>query len=151
MNAAHGAVLLVDDDPDDRAFVRDALAACGVAAPRCPAVVNGKEALDYLDGRGPYADREKHPAACLVLLDIKMPVLDGFETLSAIRASETHDTLPVVMLTGSAQPSDVKRAFGLGANAFLVKPASLSRLKTMLRAVVEFWLEFNVTSCAEWK
>jgi two-component system response regulator len=147
---AHAVILIVDDDPDDRAFVADALAACGVAAPRVQLVVNGRQALDYLAGLGPYASRESHPLPCLVLLDIKMPVLDGLETLSAMRSSEAWDTIPVVMLTGSAQPSDIKRAFSLGANAFMVKPASLARLKEMMRAVVQFWLENNVTCMSDW-
>jgi CheY-like chemotaxis protein len=142
---AHAVVLVVDDDPDDRTFIADALAACGLKAPRVQAVEDGRQALDFLSGQGPYADREKHPMPCLVLLDIKMPVLDGFETLSKLRSSEAYDLLPVVMLSGSAQPGDIKRAFSLGANAFLVKPAGLARLRDMMRAVVDFWFECNAS------
>lgn len=148
---AHAAVLIVDDDADDRAFIMDALASCGVAPPRVQAVVNGREALDYLAGRGSYADREAHPFPCLVLLDIKMPLLDGFETLSELRASESYQAVPVVMLSGSAQPGDIKKAFRLGANAFMVKPAALARLQEMMRAVVAFWFECNVSCTSRWR
>ncbi len=144
-------LLLVDDDSNDRSFALDAIAAAGENAPAVRELADGRAAIDYLAGRGAYAARGEFPQASLVILDIKMPMLDGFEVLTWIRSVEELDTVPVLMLTGSAQPDDIFRAFKLGANAFMVKPASLPQLKSMMRAVVDFWFGCNVSPTGDWR
>jgi CheY-like chemotaxis protein len=147
---AASTLLLVDDDPNDRSFALDAIASCGGAAPSVREVADGRAAIDYLAGRGAYASRAEFPTPSLVILDIKMPRVDGFDVLTWIRSEEKLDAVPVIMLSGSAQPGDIRRAFKLGANAFMVKPASLQRLKEMMRAVVDFWFGCNVTPMSDW-
>src|SRR5581483_1033959 len=106
---------------------------------------NGREAIDYIAGAGIFEDRNIHPAPALILLDIKMPYADGFEVLAWVREAPERRGLPVLMLTGSCQPKDVRQAYALGANGFLVKPASLETFERMMIAVKQFWLEFNLT------
>ena len=127
-------ILIVDDSADDRELLLEALKSAGVTQP-LEQVGDGRQALARLAAA---------PLPCLVLLDIKMPYADGFEVLAKVRADPALRMLQVVMLTGSAQPRDVERAYRLGVNAFLVKPPSLDRLIAMMAAVKAFWLGFNL-------
>lgn len=133
-------ILVADDCPDDRALLADALATCEC---QVMMVVDGQKVLEYLDGIGEYRDRRRFPLPSMLLLDLKMPVKDGYETLHEIRARERVRTLPVVMLSASALPEDVERCYRLGATAYLVKPSELSALAAMMRLTVSFWLGVN--------
>jgi CheY-like chemotaxis protein len=82
-------------------------------------------AIDYLSGAGPFADRQKHPLPCLVLLDLKFPKLNGLEVLAWIRQQSSLKKLVVVMFSSSSQPADVDRAYELGANSYIQKPAGV--------------------------
>lgn len=135
-------VLAADDNPDDIRLLEFAWQRSGVSVPlRC--LGSGEEAITYLSGKGAYANRDEHPLPRLLLLDLKMPRRDGFEVLQFIRGSETLRCLPVVMFTASLHQHDVRRAFELGANAFLVKPVELQKLIELVTCVDTFWLKLN--------
>lgn len=124
------SVLLVDDDEDDRFLVEQAWRKAGIAHALL-ARGDGAAALELL--------RSGNPPA-LLLLDIKMPGLSGFELLERLRADPELRRLPVLMLTASTAPSDVRRAYELGANAFFIKPSTVAELVELLGAVQACWL-----------
>lgn len=134
-------ILLVDDSPDDRFLFEQAWRKAGIRHP-LKTVGSGRSALEYLFGSGPYADRTLHPLPALALVDIKMPDLTGLEVLARVRADERLRRLPVLMLTASTMASDVADAYRLGANGFLIKPATLHELVELLAAMKDFFLRF---------
>jgi CheY-like chemotaxis protein len=109
-------------------------------------VHNGEEALDYLFYRGKYAGREKSTPA-FVLLDLKMPKLDGIEVLKIIRNSEEYKNLPVVMLTSSQMETDVAQSYQVGANAFVVKPIDFHEFVKAIKGIGYFWAILNIFPC----
>ena len=135
-------ILQVEDDPNDVFFLQRAMKKAGVTNP-IHAVGDGREAIEYLTGAGQYADREKYPFPCLVLLDLKLPHVMGLDVLSWIRKQPGTRLAVVVMLTASALEDDVAAAYSLGANAFLRKPTEASELESMVKAIRDFWLTHN--------
>ncbi|HEU0008637.1 MAG TPA: response regulator [Verrucomicrobiae bacterium] len=130
-------ILLAEDNANDVELTLAALQQDGLAR-RVFAVHDGEEALDYLLRRGAFADRpDDLPRA--ILLDIKMPKLDGLEVLRMIRGDERLKWIPVVMLTSSREEGDVRRSYELGANAYVVKPVDFSQLSQALRCLGYFW------------
>ena len=138
----NGKVLLVDDSADDVTFVRMAFKKSHMSE-LLEVVTSGVEAIEYLEGAGPYADRMKYPLPSLVLLDLRMPVMDGFEVLRRVRGHgrEGLRRLPITVLTGSEYPRDRQRAYELGANSFLLKPGGLEEFFVMIERLVSFWLK----------
>lgn len=134
-------ILLVDDSPDDRFLVEQAWRKAAIRNP-LRSVNDGRSALEYLYGTGPFADRRLHPLPALVLLDIKMPDLTGLEVLARLRRDERLRRLPVMMLTASTMSADVEEAYRLGANGFLIKPSTLQELVELLAALKNFFLRF---------
>jgi|ERR1700677_2361015 len=134
-------ILQVDDDPNDVFFLQHALTKVGVANP-IQVAHDGQQAIDYLKGVGNFADREKFPLPCLVLLDLKLPYVMGLEVLKWIRL-ELKSSLVVIVLTASAEETDIATAYRLGANAFLTKPAEASKLEDMVKTIRDFWLTHN--------
>jgi CheY-like chemotaxis protein len=132
-------VLYADDDRDDVFFMHHAWAEVGIANPLIDAA-DGQEAIDYLAGNGPFADRQKHPLPCLLLLDLNMPVKNGFEVLQWIRGRARLKTLRVVIISGSNQASDIKTAQELGITDYVVKPVGVAGLIDLLRAKRDLWL-----------
>jgi CheY-like chemotaxis protein len=124
-------ILLVEDDPNDVLLMQRAFEKARLANP-LRIVRDGEEAIDYLAGEGIYSDREKYPIPLLVLLDLKMPKRSGFEVLAWLRSQEYLSSLPVVVLTSSEEVPDVAKAYRLGANSYLVKPAQLDDLVQMM-------------------
>src|SRR5437899_12415537 len=119
-------ILQVEDDPNDVFLFQYAMRKAGVTNP-IQVASDGQEAIDYLKGVGKFVDREKYPLPCLVLLDLKLPYVMGLDVLKWIRA-QPGPVLPVIMLTASAEETDVATAYRLGANAFLTKPSQASKL-----------------------
>jgi len=120
-------ILLVEDDPDSVTLLQRAFRKAGLTN-ALQVVEDGEQAVRYLSGQEPYADPERHPLPVLVLLDLKLPRKSGFEVLAWLRREPDLRHLPVVVLTSSREPSDIKRAYDLGANSYLVKPVAVDAL-----------------------
>jgi len=135
-------ILLVEDDPNDVLLIRRAFRKSDVANP-IQVVGDGEEAIAYLSGRGPYADRERTPLPVLLLLDLKLPRKSGFEVLEWLRQQPGLKRLPVAVLTSSAETPDVNRAYDLGANSYLVKPVRFEGLLRMVQTLNLYWLIIN--------
>jgi CheY-like chemotaxis protein len=132
-------ILLAEDSPDDVFMIRSAFKKSGFKDP-IYVVPNGEEVLQYLKGEGHYADRQQYPVPHLLLLDLNMPRLTGFEVLSWIRGRQEWMCLPVIVLTTSFYGPEIKRAYDLGANSFITKPPDFSQLVAGLKEVGEHWL-----------
>lgn len=104
----------------------------------------GDEALDYLLQRGKYADPKDCPRPDLILLDLRLPVVDGHEVLRAIKGSQELKALPVVILTTSRNDADISRAYSNYANSYLVKPMGSEMFREMMTALGNYWLKWNV-------
>ena len=131
---AHPIILYVEDNEDDRFLFRKASEAAQVSY-QVLTVEHGKKAIDYLVGAGEFANRKEFPLPTLVLLDLKMPILDGWGVLHWIRKQPALEELPVVVFTSSYQHIDVVRGYEEGATAFLSKPAMLDDLGKVARAL----------------
>ena len=127
-------ILLVENNQDDILLILRAFQRAGVTR-RIQPVTSGMDAVDYLQGKPPYDDRKKYPLPAMVLLDIKMPGMDGFEVLSWIRRQWEFFQLCVVMLTNSDHIRDVNEAYHLGANSFLVKPLDFQNAGELARSL----------------
>jgi CheY-like chemotaxis protein len=103
-------------------------------------VRDGLEALDYLAGRGLFADRRIHALPDLILIDVKMPGLSGFDVLEWLGQQSDLAIIPAVVVSSSDQQSDINRAYQLGANAYVVKPSSFERLQDVLMQTIDFFL-----------
>ncbi|HEY6940795.1 response regulator [Dokdonella sp.] len=134
-------ILVVEDNEFDAEMIAEALLEVGAESP-VERVDDGAEAVDFLFRRNRYAGRADDLPA-LVLLDIKMPRMDGFEVLRAIRESDYTRQIPVVILTSSNEPRDIDECRTLGANAYVVKPNDARRFTDTVRTVGEFWTKLN--------
>jgi CheY-like chemotaxis protein len=135
-------ILLADDDADQAFLAVRAFRQAG-AANAVVTVGDGAQAIDYLGGVGRYADRAAHPLPCLVLLDQKLPGRSGLEVLEWLRAQPALCTLPALLLTSSTYESDVRTAYLLGANGYLVKPATFEDMLRLAAAIKDYWLTMN--------
>jgi CheY-like chemotaxis protein len=134
-------ILLVEDNPNDLELTLIALERSQLAN-EVIVVRDGAEALDYLHARGPYATRELGNPA-VVLLDLKLPKVDGLEVLAEIRASATLKSMPVVMLTSSREEQDLVRSYELGVNAYVVKPVDFAEFVRAIADLGIFWAVLN--------
>ena len=137
-------ILVVEDDPNDLFFLKRAFT---TVQTQClmQAVGDGAEAIDYLRGVDDYADRQRFPLPKLILMDLKMPRVNGFEFLSWLRREPGLKLIPVVVLSSSNLPADVKRAYDLGANSFVVKLQDTTALPETLKTLATYWLEICET------
>ena len=131
MNSSEPTILLAEDDANDVFFLKRALTRAGVQF-SLRVVTNGQEALDYLGGADKFSNRAEFPLASLVLLDLKMPFVNGFDVLQWIRSQPSLKHIPVVVLTSSAEDRDRQRAAELGAQAYFVKPPSREMVMEMI-------------------
>ena len=137
---AAGAILLVEDNEDDVFLMKHALTAAGVSNPIF-VVDSGQQAVDYLSGAGLYQDRSQYPMPVIVFLDLKLPLMSGHEVLAWIRGQRQLESLLVVVLTSSNEPSDVRRSYSLGANSYLMKPLTARQLADLAKAFNWSWME----------
>lgn len=135
-------IMLVEDNPRDAELTQRALKKSNVLNPIAH-VSDGAEALDFLFCQGAWAERAPTEMAQLILLDLKLPKVDGLEVLRALRADERTRLLPVVMLTSSAEDQDVIRSYGLGANSFVRKPVDFAQFVEAARVLGLYWLVVN--------
>jgi CheY-like chemotaxis protein len=142
VNPDRQAILIVEDDPNDVILIQRAFGKARILNP-LQTVPNGDDAVAYLAGDGPFADRQRYPIPVLVLLDLKLPRRSGLEVLEWIREREGLKRLPVVVLTSSKEVADVNRAYDLGANSYLVKPVSFNSLLELVKSLEVYWLILN--------
>lgn len=105
---------------------------------------NGQDALDYLFGRGKYADRIAYPIPNLVLLDLKLPGIDGFEVLRQVKSAPILRRLPVIILTSSKEEGDRALTYDIGANSYIVKPVSFNGFLDVIKQIEGYWISLNV-------
>jgi two-component system response regulator len=135
-------ILLVEDNPSDvgltkRAFVKNRIQNQLVVA------ADGQEALDYLFGAGAYAGRDTSEMPAVVLMDLKLPKVDGLEALRRIRAHDLTKRLPVVILTSSREDQDVAMSYDLGANSYIRKPVDFQQFAEAVRTLDLYWVVLN--------
>src|SRR5438093_2877942 len=139
---AEKAVLLAEDDPDDILLTHIAFEKARLANP-LQVVHDGEEAIAYLKGKGRFADREKYPIPILLLLDLKMPKIDGFQVLEWLRKEPELYRLPVAVMTSSDHDPHVRRAYELGADSYLIKPPDSEALHALVQRLHAYWLIVN--------
>ena len=135
-------ILLVEDNADDEELTLRALHRSNIMN-RVVVAHDGVEALDYLFTRGRHASRDPQEHVQVVLLDLKLPLLDGLEVLRALRADPRTKLLPVVILTSSAEEQDIVRGYGLGANSYIRKPVDFTQFVEAVRQLGLYWLVLN--------
>ena len=135
-------ILLVEDNPDDEALTIRALKRHRIAN-QVVVARNGAEALDYLFATGAYASRDPADVPAVVLLDLKLPKIDGLEVLRRLRADERGRLMPVVVLTSSKEETDLAESYGYGANSYIRKPVDFEQFSEAIRQVGLYWLVLN--------
>jgi len=136
------AILLVEDNPDDVLLTLRALRANQIAN-EVVVAEDGVEALDYLFGTGKYSGRDVREQPAVVLLDLKLPKVEGLEVLRRLRADERTRTVPVVILTSSKEEQDVVAGYSLGANSYVRKPVDFDQFVQAVRQLGLYWLVLN--------
>ena len=132
------SVLIAEDNPDDALLMQHAFKSHGLMRP--PHIVdNGADAIAYLAGEGIYSDRVAYPFPNLIILDLKMPRVDGFQVLEWIKDHPDFRVIPTVVWSSSSDQRDVKHAYCLGANGYLCKPNDFPEFKAMLGRLLAFW------------
>lgn len=137
-------ILLVEDNPDDEALTRRALKKNNIGN-EVVVAHDGAEALDYLFGTGTYEGRDLSCMPHLVLLDLKLPKVDGLEVLRRMRANQQTRLLPVVILTSSREQQDLVSGYGYGANSYIRKPVDFAQFVEAVRQLGLYWLVLNET------
>jgi two-component system, response regulator len=135
-------ILLVEDNPDDEALTVRALKKNNIMN-EVAVVRDGVEALDYLFGEGSHAGRDMSVVPQVILLDLKLPKLDGLGVLRRLRSDPRTKLLPVVLLTSSNEEQDLATGYGLGANSYVRKPVDFDQFKEAIRQLSLYWLVLN--------
>lgn len=135
-------IVLVEDSPNDEELMLRAFRKTNITH-RVVILRDGAEALDYFFRRGAYAGRSPDELVQLVLLDLKLPKVDGLEVLRALRADPRTRLLPVVVLTSSVEDRDLVSSYGLGANSYVRKPVDFTKFLEAVRQLGVYWLEIN--------
>jgi CheY-like chemotaxis protein len=129
------AILIVDDDPDDANLIRRTVLSLH-PKPAVQIVTRGIDLKAYLDGQGRYADRETFPYPGLILLDLRMPEMDGFEVMEWLKSQPRHATITVIVMSAFDQQKNITRAYQLGARTFLRKPVNAELIRDAVRALM---------------
>lgn len=136
-------ILMVEDDPADARLIQRAFTKAGITD-HVVRLTNGDDAVAYLDGQSPYANRAAYPLPTLLLLDIKLPRRNGFEVLQWLRGRKDGlRRMPVIMLTSSRHAVDINRAYDSGVNSYLAKPENTEGLVQVANAIKSYWLSLN--------
>ena len=138
MDDSSYTILLVEDDENDAMLVQMAFKKNNILNP-VQWAKDGLEAISYLNGEGSFADRRLYPFPEVLILDLKMPRMTGLELLAWLRDHTEYRVIPTIILTSSQLDTDIEKAYGLGANTYMIKPASLEDLAKMVKAVHDYW------------
>lgn len=144
----HKTVLYVEDEEADVFFVKRAFAHLNVSNP-LRVVRSGRDALDYLAGNGHYSDRQRYPLPSLVLLDLKLPGMQGMDVLEWIRQQPQFQSLAVVVFSASHLETDRNQALKLGANDYVVKPTDMTKVPEFLSSVLNRFLKLDAVDSVE--
>jgi two-component system, response regulator len=136
---SHGTILLVEDNKDDVALTIRAMKKNKISTDLV-VVHDGAEALDYLFGAGAYADRDARRVPWIILLDLKLPRIDGLQTLARLRAKDATKLVPVIILSSSDEEQDVIASYKLGANSFVRKPTDFVEFTKTIEKLHVYWL-----------
>jgi DNA-binding response OmpR family regulator len=136
-------ILLVEDNRMDVTLTLDAFREAKFIN-TVHVCTNGKDALDYIFGRGNYADRAAYPKPDIVLLDLKLPGVDGFEVLKQVKSTSMVKRTPVIILTSSKEEGDRALTYDLGANSYLVKPVSFDGFLGVVKKIEGYWISLNI-------
>ena len=139
-------VLIVEDNPDDLELILDTFGKARITNP-IEVALDGQEALDYIFCRGAHEGREAIPPR-LVLLDLKLPKIDGIEVLRAIKADPNTRAIPVVILTASRKERDRIEGYQLGVNGYIEKPVDFAQFQKVIRKMAHYWLVVNQSMAA---
>jgi len=137
-----GTILLVEDNRDDELLTLRAFQKNRITNP-ITAVRDGQEALDYLFATGSYAERDKDELPVIILLDLKLPKVNGLEVLREIRSNERTRVIPVIILTTSVEDEDVIGSYARGANSYIRKPVDFTEFVEAVRTLGNYWLLLN--------
>lgn len=135
-------LLIIEDEENDVFFLKRAITKSGIKNP-VQVVSDGQQAMDYLKGAGPYADRSVYPTPIAIFLDLKLPCVPGLDILRWLRTASTLPFTPVIVMTSSTLASDVREAYAAGANSFIVKPPDPEKLVEVMRSFAGWWLNQN--------
>jgi CheY-like chemotaxis protein len=138
METKNFTVLLVEDDLNDIFLVKRAFKMAQLENP-LQVVTDGEEAVHYLSGQGKYSDRDTHPLPKLIVMDIKMPRMTGFDVLEWIKTDGPLRRIPIIIVSSSDRPEDVNRAYELGANAYMVKPMNFRDVQHLFESITHYW------------
>lgn len=138
-------ILLAEDNKMDIELTLDAFRQSRLNN-KINVVRNGEEALSYLLGEGIYSDREKYPLPGLVLLDLKMPKVDGFEVLKVVKTTPVIKRIPIIVLTSSKDEGDRIMSYDSGANSYLVKPVTFEGFLEVVKKITDYWITLNIPS-----
>jgi CheY-like chemotaxis protein len=131
-------ILAAEDTPADIELLQMALTRCGADVNSLKIVENGQDVVDYLQGEPPF-DQPHRVVPNIILMDLKMPRMTGFEVLTWLRQHPHCSVIPVIIMSSSALPQDVLKAYRLGANAYFEKPTDFAQLQEILRSIIAFW------------
>jgi len=138
-------ILLVEDDPSDVLLMQRAFRKANLTNP-LQVARDGQEAIEYLNHEVSFADLTRYPPPTLMILDLKMPRKDGFETLEWLRQQPRLKRIVAVVLSSSSERADINRAYDLGANSYLVKPGDFQTLVDLVSSLANYWLAANQNS-----
>ena len=137
-------ILLIEDNPDDALLTLRAFKKNNIPN-RVVVYHDGATALDYLFATGHYAQQPPHPRPELILLDLRLPKMDGIEVLRRLRANQHTRSLPIIILTTSDERQDILQCYNMGANSYLRKPVNFTQFTETIRQVSNYWLHLNVS------
>jgi len=141
-------ILLVEDNPMDIILTLDAFKEAKLHN-KINIAHDGEEALDYLFGRGNFSDRTLFPIPSLILLDLKMPGIDGFEVLKQVKNAEILKRIPVIILTSSKEEGDRALSYDIGANSYLLKPVAFNGFVDVVKKIDDYWFTLNIGAPGE--